>query len=116
MIHKYYMIYLLSFQNIRDKMRITIDEKNNVIKILEFPKDLYNWENVVKLLNILREDFYIAIDGNKEKIDIIFKSKEDMNIKDAKEFVNEFFKILIGFEQSKVALDKEISLDELKNV
>ncbi len=97
-------------------MKITIDEKNSIVKILEFPKELYSWENVIKLLNILKEDFYISIHGNEEKIDLIFKSKETITESEAKEFINEFFKVLIGFEQSKVSLEKEIDLEELKNV
>lgn len=110
-------------------MKAEFIETANQIKIKDFPYFLYSEAPFFKILNILKDDFYIAIRTSKKNegeegkeiedesknskeddikfVDLTFTAKEKLNKDEAEELFKEIMNSLISFEKGSSLLNLE---------
>jgi len=107
-------------------MKAEFIETTNQVKINDFPYFLYSKAPFFKILNILKDDFYIAIRTSKKNeaekpkeesknskeddikfVDLTFTSKEKLNKEEAEELFKEIMNSLISFEKGSSLLNLE---------
>lgn len=107
-------------------MKAEFIETTNQIKIKDFPYFLYSEAPFFKILNILKDDFYIAIRTSKKNeaeeskeesknskedditfVDLTFTAKEKLNKEEAEELFKEIMNSLISFEKGSSLLNIE---------
>jgi hypothetical protein len=103
-------------------MKVEFLNKKNQLVITKFPMTLFSKTSLYKVLNLLKDDFFISFsvhslakkntDGeNTDKeldfLDISLISKKKMRLDDAREFFREMMNSLISFEKGKSLLETE---------
>jgi hypothetical protein len=101
-------------------MKAVFLDKENRLLIERFPLFLFSRNSFFKLLNILKDDFFISLSGVKESkkedgclapdsVDICLVGKEELDKEGASDIFKEMMSVLISFESG--ALGNEDIVD-----